>query len=128
MAKVALESDDKKLFKVSLIIGALIAFILIVIAILGIVSYKVAVSFLIGLLTGNALHYLTIRVVNKANVESYKLVLRQLSLLKKVIYILTLVAIYLITRDIWAFISCVIGITTIKLSIVVFVLTRKKNG
>ena len=127
MAKVVLESNDKKLFRVSLSIGALITVILITIAIFDVISYKVSVSYLIGLLTGNALHYLTIRTINKSSVESFKMVVRQLSLLKKVIYVATLIAIYLITRDIWSFIACVIGITTIKLSIVIFILLGKKN-
>ena len=111
MAKIILESEDKKLFKVSLVIGALITAILIVIAIFNIISYKVVISFLIGLLTGNALHYLTIRTINNARVESYRPIVRQLSLLKQGISIIALVAIYLITRDIWAFIACVVGIT-----------------
>ncbi|MCH5171361.1 MAG: hypothetical protein J1F31_00805 [Erysipelotrichales bacterium] len=128
MAKIVLESEDKKLFTVSFIAGAIISVVLIVIAILNIVSYKVVASFLIGLLTGNAMHYLTIRAINKSRVESYKIVVRQLSLTKQAITILTLVAIYLLTKDIWAFIACVGGLTIIKLSIVIFVLMGKKNG
>ncbi|MCH5179689.1 MAG: hypothetical protein J1F32_00535 [Erysipelotrichales bacterium] len=128
MAKIELELSDRKLFRLSFIIGALGAIILIVIAILDIISYKVVVSFLIGLLTGNALHYLTIRVINKSRVETYRSIVRQLSLLKKVISITTLVAIYLLTRDIWAFIACVVGLTIIKLAILIFALLEKKNG
>lgn len=128
MEKVTLESDDKKIFGLSFIFGAIVTTILIVIYIFGLISYKIAVSFLIGLLTGNALHYLTIRVINKSRVETYRSIVRQLSLLKQVIIITTLVAIYLLTRDIWAFIACVVGLTIIKLAILIFTLVEKKNG
>lgn len=128
MEKVTLESDDKKIFGLSFIFGAIVTTILIVIAIFGLISYKIAVSFLIGLLTGNALHYLTIRVINKSRVETYRSIVRQLSLLKQVIIVTTLVAIYLLTRDIWAFIACVVGLTIIKLAILIFTLVEKKNG
>ena len=128
MKKIALEQGDKKLFKLSTLLGIFFTLILIVLAICKVISYKVVVSFLIGVLTGNALHYLTIQVINKAKVESYKMIVRQLSILKQLIYIATLVAIYFLTRDIWAFIACVAGITIIKLAIVIFVLMEKKHG
>ncbi len=123
-----LEQENKNLFVVSLILGAIVDTLLIAISLFGLISYKVAVSFLIGFLTGNAMHYLTIRVINKARVESYRSVVKQLTITKQLIYALTLIAIYLITKQIWSFVACVLGIMIIKIAIVIFVLMEKKHG
>lgn len=119
--------ENKKIFWTSTIIGILVDIVFIVLTILKIISYKVAVGYLIGVLIGNALHHLTIRVIDKTPVDLYKTAVTKLAIFKQFIYILVLVGIYLTSKNVWAFIACVGGLTTIKLAIVIFYLLRKKH-
>lgn len=120
-------NENTRIFWTSAMIAAIVDIAFIVLSILNIVSYKIAVSYLIGVLIGNALHYLTIRVIEKTPVDLYKTVVTKLAIIKQFIYILLLVGIYLTSKNLWAFIASVGGLTTIRLAIVVFYLSRKKH-
>ena len=127
MAKFKLEKQDVRLFLLSFIIGFVILATLIVLSCFNLFDYKIPVAYAIGFITGDFLHYLTIRSFSNSEVGNYKTMTYVLSILRKIIYVGTLIGIYLITRSVGAFLSNLGGTVTIKLVVLIYFLRGTKN-
>lgn len=127
MINFKLEKQDVRLFLLSFIIGFVILATLIVLSCFNLFDYKIPVAYAIGFITGDFLHYLTIRCFSNSEVGNYKTMTYVLSILRKIIYVGTLIGVYLITRSVWAFLSNLGGIVTIKLVVLIYFLRGTKN-
>ncbi len=127
MTNFKLEKQDVRLFLLSFIFGFVILATLIVLSCFNLFDYKIPVAYAIGFITGDFLHYLTIRSFSNSEVGNYKTMTYVLSILRKIIYVGTLIGIYLITRSVWAFLSNLGGIVTIKLVVLIYFLRGTKN-
>ncbi len=127
MTNFKLEKQDVRLFLLSFIFGFVILATLIVLSCFNLFDYKIPVAYAIGFLTGDFLHYLTIRSFSNSEVGNYKTMTYVLSILRKIIYVGTLIGVYLITRSVWAFLSNLGGIVTIKLVVLIYFLRGTKS-
>lgn len=124
----SIDKDNKIIFLFSVIASTIILIILLVFVLFKLISYKVLLLFVIGYLVGCAMHYLTVKVINKAEVSQYKNLVTKLFAIRQSVYLVTLLCSYLLTKDVWSFVSCLCGILLIKLSIYILLVRRRSHG
>ena len=117
--------EDKKIFVIATLFLLLSMLTLLVLSICHITSYWLLLSNFIGYLVGVTMHYLTVFVINKSQVENYKRVVKNLFATRQLVYILSLLGVFFFTRDIWPILCCLLGILSIKFAIYLMLLRRK---
>ena len=117
--------EDKKIFVIATLFLLLSMLTLLVLSICHITSYWLLLSNFIGYLVGVTMHYLTVFVINKSQVENYKRVVKNLFATCQLVYIFSLLGVFFFTRDIWPILCCLLAILSIKFAIYLMLLRRK---
>ena len=99
--------------------------VLLVLSICHVTSYWLILSNFIGYVIGVIMHYLTVIMINKSQVENYKIVVKNLFVTRQLAYVISLIGVFFFTRDIWPILCCLLGILSIKFAIYLLLLRRK---
>lgn len=121
----AFNKEDKIVFIISTLFSAVTLLVLLVLSICHITSYWLVLSNFIGYAVGVIMHYLTVIMINKSQVENYKIVVKNLFATRQLVYIASLIGVFFFTRDIWPILCCLLGILSIKFAIYLLLLRRK---
>lgn len=117
--------EDKLVFIISTLFSVVTLLVLLVLSICHITSYWLILSNFIGYVVGVIMHYLTVIMINKSQVENYKIVVKNLFATRQLVYITSLIGVFFFTRDIWPILCCLLGILSIKFAIYLLLLRRK---
>lgn len=117
--------EDKKIFIIATLFSLFTFLIFLVLSICHVTSYWLLLSNFIGYAVGVIMHYLTVFVINKSQVENYKKVVNYLFATRQLVYVISLIGVFFLTRDIWPILCCLLGILSIKFAIYVMLLRRK---
>ena len=121
----AFNKEDKIVFIISTLFSVVTLLVLLVLAICHVTSYWLVLSNFIGYAVGVIMHYLTVIMINKSQVENYKIVVKNLFATRQLVYITSLIGVFFFTRDIWPILCCLLGILSIKFAIYLLLLRRK---
>lgn len=117
--------EDKLVFIISTLFSVVTLLVLLVLSICHITSYWLILSNFIGYVIGVIMHYLTVIMINKSQVENYKIVVKNLFVTRQLAYVISLIGVFFFTRDIWPILCCLLGILSIKFAIYLLLLRRK---
>lgn len=117
--------EDKLVFIISTLFSVVTLLVLLVLSICHVTSYWLILSNFIGYAIGVIMHYLTVIMINKSQVENYKIVVKNLFVTRQLVYITSLIGVFFFTRDIWPILCCLLGILSIKFAIYLLLLRRK---
>lgn len=117
-----LDDNELKILKLSIIIGIIISVILAILILSKIINYQILIGYIIGVIVSCLLFIKIIKTVKHTNYLLYKNKIRKNYSINLLIYTLTLLVVYLITKNPFSLISCVGGIITNKLSIYIYYL------
>ena len=117
--------EDKLVFIISTLFSVVTLLVLLVLSICHVTSYWLILSNFIGYVIGVIKHYLTVIMINKSQVENYKIVVKNLFVTRQLAYVISLIGVFFFTRDIWPILCCLLGILSIKFAIYLLLLRRK---
>lgn len=117
--------EDKLVFIISTLFSVVTLLVLLVLSICHVTSYWLILSNFIGYGIGVIMHYLTVIMINKSQVENYKIVVKNLFVTRQLAYVISLIGVFFFTRDIWPILCCLLGILSIKFAIYLLLLRRK---
>ncbi len=117
--------EDKLVFIISTLFSVVTLLVLLVLSICHVTSYWLILSNFIGYVIGVIMHYLTVIMINKSQVENYKIVVKNLFVTRQLAYVISLIGVFFFTRDIWSILCCLLGILSIKFAIYLLLLRRK---
>lgn len=117
--------EDKLVFIISTLFSVVTLLVLLVLSICHVISYWLILSNFIGYAVGVIMHYLTVIMINKSQVENYKIVVKNLFVTRQLAYVISLIGVFFFTRDIWPILCCLLGILSIKFAIYLLLLRRK---
>ncbi len=117
--------EDKLVFIISTLFSVVTLLVLLVLSICHVTSYWLILSNFIGYVVGVIMHYLTVIMINKSQVENYKIVVKNLFVTRQLAYVISLIGVFFFTRDIWPILCCLLGILSIKFAIYLLLLRRK---
>ncbi len=117
--------EDKLVFIISTLFSVVTLLVLLVLSICHVTSYWLILSNFIGYVIGVIMHYLTVIMINKSQVENYKIVVKNLFVTRQLAYVISLIGVFFFTRDIWPILCCLLGILSIKFAIYLLLLRRK---
>lgn len=117
--------EDKLVFIISTLFSVVTLLVLLVLSICHVTSYWLILSNFIGYIIGVIMHYLTVIMINKSQVENYKIVVKNLFVTRQLAYVISLIGVFFFTRDIWPILCCLLGILSIKFAIYLLLLRRK---
>lgn len=117
--------EDKLVFIISTLFSVVTLLVLLVLSICHVISYWLILSNFIGYVIGVIMHYLTVIMINKSQVENYKIVVKNLFVTRQLAYVISLIGVFFFTRDIWPILCCLLGILSIKFAIYLLLLRRK---
>ncbi len=117
--------EDKLVFIISTLFLVVTLLVLLVLSICHVTSYWLILSNFIGYVIGVIMHYLTVIMINKSQVENYKIVVKNLFVTRQLAYVISLIGVFFFTRDIWPILCCLLGILSIKFAIYLLLLRRK---
>lgn len=117
--------EDKLVFIISILFSVVTLLVLLVLSICHVTSYWLILSNFIGYVIGVIMHYLTVIMINKSQVENYKIVVKNLFVTRQLAYVISLIGVFFFTRDIWPILCCLLGILSIKFAIYLLLLRRK---
>ena len=117
--------EDKLVFIISTLFSVVTLLVLLVLSICHVTSYWLILSNFIGYVIGVIMYYLTVIMINKSQVENYKIVVKNLFVTRQLAYVISLIGVFFFTRDIWPILCCLLGILSIKFAIYLLLLRRK---
>lgn len=117
-----LDNNEVKILKLSALIGIVISIILIVLILSKTINYQILIGYIIGIIVSCLLFIKIVKTVKHTNYLLYKNKIRKNYSINLLIYTLTLIILYLITKNPFSLISCVGGIVTNKLAIYIYYL------
>lgn len=117
--------EDKLVFIISTLFSVVTLLVLLVLSICHVTSYWLILSNFIGYVIGVIMHYLTVIMINKSQVENYKIVVKNLFVTRQLAYVISFIGVFFFTRDIWPILCCLLGILSIKFAIYLLLLRRK---
>ncbi len=117
--------EDKLVFIISTLFSVVTLLVLLVLSICHVTSYWLILSNFIGYVIGVIMHYLTVIMINKSQVENYNIVVKNLFVTRQLAYVISLIGVFFFTRDIWPILCCLLGILSIKFAIYLLLLRRK---
>lgn len=117
--------EDKLVFIISTLFSVVTLLVLLVLSICHVTSYWLILSNFIGYVIGVIMHYLTVIMINKSQVENYKIVVKKLFVTRQLAYVISFIGVFFFTRDIWPILCCLLGILSIKFAIYLLLLRRK---
>ena len=117
--------EDKLVFIISTLFLVVTLLVLLVLSICHVTSYWLILINFIGYVIGVIMHYLTVIMINKSQVENYKIVVKNLFVTRQLAYVISLIGVFFFTRDIWPILCCLLGILSIKFAIYLLLLRRK---
>ena len=117
--------EDKLVFIISTLFSVVTLLVLLVLSICHVTSYLLILSNFIGYVIGVIMHYLTVIMINKSQVENYKIVVKNLFVTRQLAYVISFIGVFFFTRDIWPILCCLLGILSIKFAIYLLLLRRK---
>ena len=117
--------EDKLVFIIATLFSVVTLLVLLVFSICHVTSYWLILSNFIGYVVGVIMHYLTVIMINKSQVENYKIVVKNLFVTRQLAYVISLIGVFFFTRDIWPILCCLLGILSIKFAIYLLLLRRK---
>lgn len=117
--------EDKLVFIIATLFSVVTLLVLLVLSICHVTSYWLILSNFIGYVVGVIMHYLTVIMINKSQVENYKIVVKNLFVTRQLAYVISLIGVFFFTRDIWPILCCLLGILSIKFAIYLLLLRRK---
>ncbi len=117
--------EDKLVFIIATLFSVVTLLVLLVLSICHVTSYWLILSNFIGYVVGVIMHYLTVIMINKSQVENYKIVVKNLFVTRQLAYVISLIGVFFFTRDIWPILCCLLGILSIKFAIYLLSLRRK---
>lgn len=117
--------EDKLVFIISTLFSVVTLLVLLVLSICHVTSYWLILSNFIGYVIGVIMHYLTVIMINKSQVENYKIVVKNLFVTRQLAYVISLIGVFFFTSDIWPILCCLLGILSIKFAIYLLLLRRK---
>ena len=117
--------EDKLVFIISTLFSVVTLLVLLVLSICHVTSYWLILSNFIGYVIGVIMHYLMVIMINKSQVENYKIVVKNLFVTRQLAYVISFIGVFFFTRDIWPILCCLLGILSIKFAIYLLLLRRK---
>lgn len=117
--------EDKLVFIIATLFSVVTLLVLLVLSICHVTSYWLILSNFIGYVIGVIMHYLTVIMINKSQVENYKIVVKNLFVTRQLAYVISFIGVFFFTRDIWPILCCLLGILSIKFAIYLLLLRRK---
>ena len=117
--------EEKLVFIISTLFSVVTLLVLLVLSICHVTSYWLILSNFIGYVIGVIMHYLTVIMINKSQVENYKIVVKNLFVTRQLAYVISFIGVFFFTRDIWPILCCLLGILSIKFAIYLLLLRRK---
>ena len=85
--------EDKKIFIIATLFSLFTFLVFLVLSICHITSYWLLLSNFIGYAVGVTMHYLTVFVINKSQVENYKKVVNYLFATRQLVYVASLIGV-----------------------------------